>query len=90
MLTDKHLMKEEASELGGVQRLYKFPSGYGLSAVNSHILHSYPFAWEIAVIKFASDTDWSLDYTTPLTSDVEVFSTDEEANAFIDKAITIL
>jgi tRNA(Phe) wybutosine-synthesizing methylase Tyw3 len=46
------------------------------------MLHHYPFAWEAAVL----DVDGSLRYDTPLTSDVEVFTTDEEANDFIRRA----
>lgn len=82
MLTDKYLVKER-DHLDGIQRIYKFPSGYGLSLVNAPVLHSYSFAWEAAVLSPKND----LDYTTPLTSDVEVFNTDDETNAFIERAI---
>lgn len=78
----------ERPHLEGVQRIYRLPNGYGLSAVNSTMLHSYTFAWEIAVLEGVNDdgTFADLSYDTPLTSDVEVFSTDEEANEFILKA----
>lgn len=73
----------------GVQRIYRLPNGYGLSAVNPKALRSYPFAWEIAVITHVEDDGnfASLTYDTPLTNDVEVFQTVGEANAFIRKAI---
>lgn len=73
----------ERQHLGGIQRLYDLPNGYGLSLVNSPILHAYDFAWEAAVFS----PDGRLTYSTPLTDDVEVFDTDEEANDFIRLAI---
>lgn len=79
-LTDENLISER-SHLGGVQRRYKLGE-YGLSLVNSPMLHAYPFAWEAAVF----GPNGELDYSTPLTSDVEVFGTEEEASAFIEKA----
>ena len=89
-LTNKDLVCERPHPLndGSVQRIYRFRGAHGLSAVNSPMLHSYPFAWEIAVLK---DVDTKgqfhdLDYSTPLTSDVEVFMDDEEANDFIARA----
>jgi hypothetical protein len=87
-LTNTNLIIQR-SHIGGVQRLYKIGNGYGLSLVNSPLLHSYKFAWEAAVLKGLKD-DGSFDsitYDTPLTDDVEVFDSDDEANAFINKAI---
>lgn len=88
-LTNRHLLLERPHpSLDGVQRIYLFNAGYGLSLVNSPKLHSYPFAWEAAVLKDI-DKDGNFGgiiYHTPLTSDVEVFKTDDEANAFIQKA----
>jgi hypothetical protein len=80
-LTDKYLERERP-HLNGVQRLYKFASGFKLSLVNSPMLHAYPFAWEAAVI----GPDGDITYSTPLTDDVEVFQSDDEANAFIERA----
>lgn len=78
----------ERSRMGGIQRIYRFPCGAGLSVVNSSMLHSYPFAWEAAVLKGVEESgDFAdLDYSTPLTSDVEVFMSDEETNEFIKRA----
>ena len=90
-LTEKHLIKERAHPggVGGVQRLYRLPNGYGLSLVNSPELHAYSFAWEAAVVsKMDEEGNFEeLVYDTPLTSDVEVFNDDAEANAFINKAV---
>ena len=47
--------------------------------------YGFPFAWEIAVIEWKGE-GFKLDYSTPLTRDVEVFPTDEEANNFIRRA----
>lgn len=81
MLTDENL-ELERPHISGVQRLYKFTNGYGLSVVNATELHSFKFRWEIAVL----DPKGTLTYDTVLTDDVEVFYTDEEANAFIQRA----
>lgn len=88
MLTEKNCLIEKPHFGGGVQRIYRFPGGYGLSMVNSPMLHSYPFAWEAAVVTDVTDNGGfsGLTYDTPLTSDVEVFDTEDEANAFIERA----
>lgn len=85
-LTDKNLLAERG-HLDGVQRLYR-DGRYGLSLVNGAMLHSYPFAWEAAVLDFgtADGATSHLTYATPLTDDVEVFHSDEEADEFIAKA----
>lgn len=85
-LTDENLVHER-EHLDGVQRFYRV-GRYGLSLVDAPMLHAYPFAWEAAVADFGSEDGekWSLTYDTPLTSDVEVFDTEEEASAFIAKA----
>jgi hypothetical protein len=85
-LTDDGLLLERPNGgIGGVQRLYRWGSG-GLSLVDSPMLHSYPFAWEAGVLAFNEKGAWSLTYETPLSQDVEVFSTEDEANTFILKA----
>lgn len=92
MITNKNLLIDRPHPIGGVQRIYKFKDGNGLSVVNCKMLHSYPFAWEIAVISNVRKTRFGeivfddLRHDTPLASDVEVFMSDEEANAFIEKA----
>ena len=93
MLTDNYLILERLNPgIGGVQRIYRFPSGYGLSLINSPMAHSWPFAWEAAVLRDVSEDGLSseLTYDTKLTSDVEIFSSDEEANEFIQLAAETL
>jgi hypothetical protein len=88
MITNDDLILERSNPIGGIQRIYRYGQ-YGLSLVNAPILHSYPFAWEAAVLEFDSneaDADWKLNYTTEMTSDVEVFQTDDETNSFIRRA----
>ena len=92
-LTNKNLLLERPHPLGGgVQRLYRFKSGYGLSLVNSPELHFYRFAWEAAVLMNVTKDGEHFDmaYDTELIGDVAVFGTDQEANAFIKKAEAVL
>jgi hypothetical protein len=88
-LTDNGLVIERP-HLNGVQRIYSFGQ-YGLSLVNAPMVHAYQFAWEAAVIKGVDKVGnfESIIYDTPLTNDVEVFMTDDEANAFIEKAAAL-
>jgi hypothetical protein len=82
MLTNKNLESENPNEIGGINRVYRFSNGWGLSLINSPMAHAYKYAWEAAVL----NPDGNLDYSTILTQDVEVFRTEVETNAFIEKA----
>lgn len=81
MITDDMLI-DERPHLGGVHRVYRLPNGYGLSLINSQMVHAYQFAWEAAV----RTPNGHLTYETPLTEDVEVFFNEEDANEFIARA----
>ena len=82
MITAKYLEKEiPHRNWDGVQRLYDLGHGFKLSLINSTMAHRYVFAWEAAVLY-----NGSLTYATPLTSNVEVFDSDDAANAFIESA----
>lgn len=83
-LTRKYLEAEISHMLGGKQRMYALPNGYKVSMINSPRAHSRPFAWEGAII----DPYGALAYDTPLTSGVEVFSTDDEANFWLGTAFS--
>lgn len=91
MITDKNLETERphsgAPYIDGVQRIYRLANGYRLSLINGQRLRAYPFAWEGAVIYPEHADPGGLAYDTPLTEDVEVFDTDDEANAWIERAI---
>lgn len=82
-ITDDMLVSERPY-LGGEQRIYLLPNGYRLSLVNSPALHAYSFAWEAAVLN--PEVQRGLAYDTPLTEDIEVFYSDDEANDFIARA----
>lgn len=85
-LTEQNLT-DSRSHLSGEQRIYRV-GRYGLSLVNSPMLHAFPFAWAAAVLDFGSPDGkrFNLTYDTPLTSDVEVFDSEAEAVAFIERA----
>lgn len=66
--------------LGGVQKVYKFPNGYGASVIKHN--HSYGGSqglWELAVL----GKDGELNYETPITSDVIGWLTDEEVDGVL-------
>ena len=68
---------ETNEHYGGIQRVYKFPNGYGASVIRHK--GSYGFTeglWELAVLDDAGD----LCYYTPITDDVIGHLTDEEVN----------
>lgn len=62
----------------GVQKIYRFPNGYGASVVQVELFGLFDSYtdddddWELAVLKFDSpDSDeYELDYDTPITDDV--------------------
>lgn len=66
--------------LEGVQRIITLPNGHKLSLRGWE--RRLPFAWEGAVIA----PNGNLTYDTPLTNDVEVFASEEEAIAWIERA----
>lgn len=89
MLTDDNLISTSDDQLiRGCHKIYRFESGYGLSLINGQELHAFPFAWEIAVLKDVSKNgdEYSITYDTELTDDVEIFTSDDEANQFICEA----
>ena len=73
-------------ESGAVQKLYKFANGYGASVVKGE--HTYggdEGLWELAVLKFKTDGDFVLDYSTPITEDVEGHLTDDAVEELLDR-----
>lgn len=58
---------KEQNDLGYPQTIYKFPNGYGASAIKFNYVY---FGIEIAVLIFDEDGNFNIDYGTPLTNDV--------------------
>jgi predicted house-cleaning noncanonical NTP pyrophosphatase (MazG superfamily) len=73
-------------DTGAVQKLYKFANNYGASVVKGeHTYGGEEGLWELAVIKFKTDGEYSLDYTTPITEDVEGHLTDDAVEELLTK-----
>jgi hypothetical protein len=65
-----YVVKQDAEFSGGEQTLIKFPNGYGASIVrNEYSYGGRHGQFELAVILW-NDTDFDLDYNTPITDDV--------------------
>lgn len=63
----KQYLIEQRKRNGGVQKIYKFPNGYGASVIrNPYSYGGDKGLWEIAVL----DENGSLTYKTPITDDV--------------------
>ena len=75
----KEFLKYEENILGGPHKVFKFPNNYGASVVqNDYSYGGKKGLWEIAVIYFIDVDQWDIDYSTPITSDVLGYLTDEE------------
>ncbi len=85
-LTTKWLEKETDHPAGGKHRIYRFPNGWGLSLINGKIMHAYPYAWEAVVL----NPDQWISYETALGDEEHVFATDDETNAFIERAALVV
>lgn len=78
---DKFKVSEEPHHIGdGIQKLYRFPNGYGASVVRFMVIysdgtkHSGSYGsedglWELAVIKWDGE-EFDLVYDTTVTDDV--------------------
>jgi len=71
---------------GGTQHLFKFDNGYGASVV----CHQFSYGgsegfWELAVLKYDEDGEWSLTYNTPVTEDVVGYLTPEDVKGLLEE-----
>lgn len=67
------------------QWIFKFENGYGASVISGYWAKGNEFSpYELGVIWFV-DTNWHLDYTTPITDDVIGYQTLDEINELLDK-----
>lgn len=77
----KHPPVRQKSVLGGIQHVFRFDNGRGASVVrHSGSYGSEQGLWELAVLS----ADGHLDYTTPVTDDVEGYLTVEDVDALLD------
>ena len=73
---------------GGVQKLFRFPNGYGASVVQSPYSYGGDSGlWELAVIRYVEeDTDaFLLTYDTPITNDVIGYLDEQEVDALLEQ-----
>ena len=73
----KEYLIETNRHMGGIQKVYKFPNGYGASVIQHKGSYGYVKGqWELAVL----DADGALDYTTEITNDVIGYLNDPEVD----------
>jgi hypothetical protein len=80
--------EERQHTLGGTQRLYRFPNGYGASVIkNSFSYGGKEGLWELAVIRFADDADQKgrIAYDTRITTDAEGWLTEEDVQRLLKR-----
>jgi len=82
------LIERPHPALGGVQKLYRFPNGYGASVVQFNFMGAHSYGgdqglWELAVTKFNGprEDDWEIACDTPITEDVLGWLTDDDVDA---------
>jgi len=78
--------------MGGVQKLFRFPNGYGASVVQFQ--YSYggdEGLWELAVIRYSGEGDdsFSLAYDTPITNDVLGHLSEQDVDALLEKVAAL-
>ena len=71
--------KAESNFVGGTNYRAFFKNGYGFSVLEGGIAYG---GRELAVLK-GNETEWSLDYTTPITDDVVGYLDLEQAAKLI-------
>lgn len=81
----KKYLKFDEEYFGGPHKVYKFPNNYGASVIkNEWSYGGKDGLWEVGVIFFDGD-DYELTYSTPITSDVLGYLTDEEVENALEK-----
>lgn len=85
MAHQPHIERPHPARRGGVQRIYKFDNGRGASVVRFYGSYGYEQGlWELAVLLFEPNGNWSIDYTTPVTDDVLGYQSDDDIEAVLD------
>jgi len=78
--------REHPAGMGGIQKLFRFPNGYGASVVKFPGSYGYGTGrWELAVIKYSGDGDegYTLTYDTPVTDDVIGCLSEQEVDGLL-------
>lgn len=71
---------------GGSQVVHKFDNGFGASVVQ----HQFSYGgdeglYELGVIKFESEDEWHLNYSTEITDDVLGYLTEEDVQQYLNQ-----
>ena len=87
-MRDPLFERPHTAGMGGVQKIYRFPNGYGASVVRFPYSYGYELGlWELAVIKFngkGADA-YSLTYETDITDDVIGHLSGDEVDEILSK-----
>jgi hypothetical protein len=73
---------------GGIQRLYRFPNGYGASVIKGPYTYGgLEGLWELAVTKAtgADPEHFQITYSTPITDGVEGRLTEDEVDVMLSQ-----
>jgi hypothetical protein len=75
--------------LGGSQTIFRFENNFGASVVCYRGSYGYPELFELAVTKYepgeSNPDNFTLDMSTPITSDVLGFLNDEDVTRILDE-----
>ena len=80
-----YLYGVEEAEIG-YHYIFKFDTNWGASIVKKYGTYGYEKdLWELAVIYFTDEYDYSLDYSNPITDDVLGWLSNEEVMDYLYK-----
>ncbi len=85
-------LADENVRLGGVQYIYAFPNGYGVSLIKNEFSYGgQADLWEIGIIKINSvdPLEWGLCYDTLVSDDVIGYLTDDEAREIMKQVFDL-
>ena len=80
------LTRQHPNDPSGIQRIYRFPNGYGASVVQTTSSYGgYEGKWELAVIHSNRDDidNFELCYNTEITSDVRGWLSEAEVEEIL-------
>ena len=80
-----NLKSHWVDELGTFRALFKFDNNYGASVISGPYSYGGPKLFELAVIYWHDDKDFSLCYTTPITDDVLGYLTVDKVKETLEK-----